>query len=79
MATKVSLAVRSNDAYRRIEAAMQHLAASSGVKDIASLDFRHRDPAIEQVTRIELLADNLEKIGIALHDAESNSKGKAKK
>lgn len=57
MATQLQLALRRQDAYRRIEAAARTLAKATGTEIGGTLDIRHRDPQIEQVLRLEAVAD----------------------
>ena len=52
-------AVREAQAWQRIEAAIQVQAAAAGVKAVG-LDATHRDPALQQLFRVEALADYLE-------------------
>lgn len=52
-------AVREAQAWERIEAAAQRLAAEAGVQ-VVGLDATHRDPGLQQLFRMEALADFLE-------------------
>ena len=60
MATQVSLTIRRNEAYQRIDKALSKLAKAAGV-DYAPADaLHHRDPNVELVLRVEQIADGLE-------------------
>lgn len=52
-------AVRQAQAWARIQAAVERRAAAAGVK-VAGLDATHRDPSLQQLFRMEALADYLE-------------------
>jgi hypothetical protein len=56
MATQLQLQLRRDEAYKRIDAATRKLGAKPGEA------LRHRDPAIEQILRIEAIADSLEQL-----------------
>lgn len=52
-------AVREAQAWERIQAAVKRLAKEAGV-DVPGLDITHRDPGLQQLFRVEALADFLE-------------------
>lgn len=73
MATQLQLTLRRDDAYARIDEATRKLEQAAGVKRAAGESIRHRDPAIEQILRIEAIADSLE----ALVQAQGQGRAKA--
>lgn len=52
-------AVREAQAWERIQAAVRKRAQAAGV-EVAGLDVTHRDPSLQQLFRMEALADFLE-------------------
>ncbi len=52
-------AVREAQAWARIQAAIEQRAAAAGVK-VEGFDATHRDPALQQLFRMEALAAYLE-------------------
>lgn len=65
MATQASLAIRRDEAYARIIAATKKLAKGVDAGQSNAADIRHRDPAIEQIMRLEEVADTLEALAKA--------------
>jgi hypothetical protein len=64
MATASSIAIRRDAAQERIQAASIELAAKYGVGE-ADLSPRHKQPAIEEVLRMEAIASFLEQLAEA--------------
>jgi hypothetical protein len=60
MATQLQLTLRRNEAYQRIDQATRALEKAAGMRHTMHLDVRHRDPAIEQIQRMEAIASALE-------------------
>lgn len=65
MATQASLAIRRSTAYARIAAATNTLAKGIEGVDSKVTEIRHRDPAQEQVLRLEEVAETLEALASA--------------
>jgi hypothetical protein len=84
MATQTALNLRRNEAYERISRAVRKLAkGKSAASKAAALDARHRDPQIEQLQRLEAIADTLDALAkeadkVSAEDEKSAAKGKAK-
>lgn len=79
MATQVQLAVRRDAAYQRMADAVATLAADADLE--SPLAIRHRDPQVEQIMRLEQVADTLETIAAAnakSRKATSSTKAKTK-
>lgn len=64
MATAVSIAIRRDGAQERIQAASIELAAKYGAGPV-DLAPRHKQPAIEEVLRMEAIASFLEQLAEA--------------
>jgi hypothetical protein len=69
MATQTALTIRRDEAFRRIERAVAKLANDKKTAtDVLAV--HHRDPFIEQVMRIEAVADSIEKLAKGADPAE---------
>lgn len=77
MATEAALTIRRNEAFGRIETAVNKLgkATETTVDDLVAV--RHRDPLVEQVMRVEAVADALDAIVKEQAKAARASKTKA--
>ena len=77
MATAVQVTIRRDEAYRRIEQGARTLAKGLGTRSRASIDQRHRDPAIEQVLRIEAIAELMDELVKAQGKGSERGQGTA--
>lgn len=64
MATAVSIAIRKADAQERVRQASIELAAKYGAGQV-DLAPRHKQPAVEEVLRLEAIASFLEQLAEA--------------
>lgn len=60
MATPAQLTIRRDAAFGRIESAVRKLGKATKTSSDDLVAIRHRDPLVEQVMRVEAVADSLD-------------------